>query len=83
MVMLAEVAQTIELTKNHAAFIRRIIFRPQMSDRLAQMLLNAALARRYAPLIQKYPAADCKSAEIVGIAVATMFWSRAATNWLN
>lgn len=39
-------AQMIDATKNRATAVRRIGFRPQISDRLAQMLELAALARR-------------------------------------
>jgi hypothetical protein len=51
-----------------------------MSDVLAQMGPEAALARRYAPPIQVYPAADFRSREMVGAAVETMVASSAATN---
>ena len=54
--------------------------RPQMSEVFAQMGPEAALARRYAPPIQVYPAADFRSREMVGAAVDTMVASSAATN---
>ena len=39
-------AQMIDATKKRATAVRRIGFRPQISDKLAQMLELAALARR-------------------------------------
>jgi len=75
-----ESAQTIELAKNIATAVRRMGFRPQMSDSLAHIGPAAAFARRYAAPIQVYPLAECKSADMVGIAVATIVWSRAAMN---
>ena len=44
-------AQIIEAPKNKATAERRIGLRPQISDRLAQMLELAALAIKYAPPI--------------------------------
>jgi hypothetical protein len=44
--------------------------RPQISLHFAQIGPDAAFAKRYAPPIQVYPAAEFSVAEIVGIAVA-------------
>ncbi len=76
--MLRERAQTIELIKYKATTVMRIGFRPQISDSLAQIGAAVALARRYAPPIHEYPEAECRSEEIVGMAVATMVWFREA-----
>jgi hypothetical protein len=46
------VAQTAELAKKIASAANMIGFRPQMSDNLAQIGPDAALASRYAPPIQ-------------------------------
>lgn len=43
------------------------------------MFAAAALASKYAPPIQTYPAAEWRSETTVGMIVATMVWSRAAT----
>jgi len=45
-------AQTIELAKNIATAVRRMGFRPQMSDSLAHIGPAAAFANRYAAPIQ-------------------------------
>jgi len=76
-------AHMIELPKNNATATRWIGLRPQMSDRLAQIFAAPAFASKYAPPIHTYPAPECNSAEIVGIAVATIVWSRAATKRLS
>lgn len=52
--------------------------RPQISESLAHIGPEAAVARRYAPPIQKYPLLECREAAMVGIAVAVTVWSRAA-----
>jgi len=72
-------AHIIELTKNHATEIKRIGLRPQISESLAQIGAAAAFARRYAEPIHVYPLAECKSELMVGRAVETIVWSRAAT----
>ncbi|KAH0207786.1 hypothetical protein KCU99_g218, partial [Aureobasidium melanogenum] len=46
--MLGAVAHIMELTKNQATDINRMIFLPQISDSLAQIGAAAALASRYA-----------------------------------
>jgi hypothetical protein len=46
------VAQMAELAKKMAKAARMMGLRPQISDNLAQMGPEAALARRYAPPIQ-------------------------------
>lgn len=50
--ILGAVAQTIELTKNHATAASNNGLRPQMSDSFAHIIDAAALARRYAPPTQ-------------------------------
>ena len=77
--MLCASAQMIEEARNMATAIKSIIFRPHMSESLAHKGALAAFAKRYAPPTQEYPDADCSSDEMVGIAVATMVMSRAAT----
>jgi hypothetical protein len=81
--MLIASAQMIEAQKNRATADRRIGFRPQISDRLAQILELAALAIKYAPPIHTYPVPECSSAEIVGVAVATIVWSSAEMKRLS
>lgn len=53
-------------------------FLPQISDTLDHIGAATALARRYAALIQTYPAREDKSLLIVGITVATIVWLSAA-----
>lgn len=52
--------------------INKMGFLPQMSDTLAQIGLQALEAITYAAPIQAYPAAESKSEQIVGTAVAIM-----------
>jgi hypothetical protein len=51
MLILLETAQTIELAKYIATDVRRIGFRPQMSENLAHTGAAAVFARRYEPPI--------------------------------
>lgn len=51
---------------------------PYISENLAQIGAAAAFAMRYVPPIQVYPAAECRSDVMVGMAVETMVASRAA-----
>ena len=76
--ILCERAQTIELRKYNATAVKRIGFRPQMSESLTQIGAAVAFARRYAPPIHEYPEAEWRSDEIVGIAVAMIVWFRDA-----
>lgn len=57
--------------------MRRIGFRPQISDSLAHTAKKAVFPRVNAPPIQEYPAAEWRSAVIVGIVVATIVTFRA------
>ena len=50
--MLTESAQTMELAKNIATAIRKMCFRPQMSDSLAHIGIASAVPRRSAAPIQ-------------------------------
>lgn len=68
----------MELAPNIATATSNMGLRPHMSEILAQTGAPAALANRYAPPIQRYPEAECRSDEIVGIAVATIVVSSAA-----
>jgi hypothetical protein len=73
------VAHTAELAKKITSAATTMGLRPQMSESLAQIGPEAALARRYAPPIHVYPAAEFRSREMVGAAVETMVASSAAT----
>lgn len=73
------VAQTVEDTKKTASAARTIILRPQISESFAHMGPAAAFASKNAAPIQVYPAAEFKSRDIVGAAVATIVASKAAT----
>jgi hypothetical protein len=77
-IVLAE-AQTADDAKKTARDARTIILRPQISESFAQIGPAAAFARRNAAPIQVYPAAEFRSWDIVGAAVATMVASKAAT----
>jgi hypothetical protein len=77
--MVLAVAQMAEDTKNKAKASKTINLRPQMSDSFAQITPEAAFASRKAAPIQVYPAAELRSREIVGAAVATIVASNAAT----
>jgi hypothetical protein len=74
------VAHTAELAKNIASATKTMGLRPQISEIVAQIGPDAALAKRNAPPIQVYPAAELRSREMVGAAVETIVASRAATN---
>lgn len=74
------VAHTAELIKNIASATSMIILRPQISENLAHIGPEAAVASKYAPPIHVYPAALLRSRDMVGAAVATTVASRAATN---
>jgi len=77
MPMLVERAQIMELAKYKATAIKRIGFRPHISENLVQTGPTAVVAMTYAAPIQEYPAAESRSAQIVGIAVATIVVLRA------
>ena len=76
--MLFDNAHMMELPPKIATATSNMSFRPHMSEILAQTGAPAALAKRYAPPIQRYPEAECRSDEMVGIAVATIVVSSAA-----
>lgn len=78
--MVCAEAHTAEDAKNHTSARSTIGLRPQISESFAQMTPEAALARRKAPPIHVYPAAELRSLAMVGFAVETMVTSSAATN---
>lgn len=78
--MVCAEAHTAEDAKNHTRAMSTMILRPQMSESFAQMTPEAALARRKAPPIHVYPAAELRSLDMVGAAVDTIVTSSAATN---
>lgn len=77
MPMLVERAQIMELAKNRATAISKIGLRPHISENFVQTGPTAVVAMTYAAPIQEYPAAELRSAQIVGIAVATIVVFRA------
>jgi hypothetical protein len=77
MPMLVERAQIMELAKNRATVISKIGLRPHISENFVQTGPTAVVAMTYAAPIQEYPDAELRSAQIVGIAVATIVVFRA------
>ena len=73
-------AQIADPTKKMATAARRMIFRPKISENLANTGVDAALARRYADPIQVYAVAECNSLIMVGVAVVAIVKSKAARN---
>lgn len=73
------VAHTADDAKKTASASNMISLRPKMSESFAQIGPEAALPRRKAPPIHVYPAAEWRSWDIVGAAVATIVASKAAT----
>jgi hypothetical protein len=76
MAILTESAAINDPTRNTTFAIRRIGFRPKMSEILPQMGVVAAAARRYAEPIHVYPAALWKCSDIVGRAVVMMVYNK-------
>lgn len=79
--ILTDSAAMSEPTKKVKFAISKIGLRPQISDILPHIGVDAELPSRYAEPIQVYPAAEWKCSEMVGTAVVMMVYVAMVSPW--